>query len=770
MNKTQLELFYGAALHDIGKVIQRYSESMTDHAELGADYFNSLTNYPEIENQIRFHHKNEIQNANLEEDNLAYITYLADNIASATDRRIKKQISGKNKIHNHTNQEDVFNHLYEMENERYYKPVILDEKNNLNFASEQYKSLSNQDYSEIVDTLTKHLECFHFNEDYSDSLLELLESTLTYVPSSTNIEEAVDISLYDHLKLTAALATCIYQYLEENDIKHYKEVLFDKSATFYQEEVFCLVSFDISGIQSFIYTIQDAKAARMLRSRSFYLEILAENLIDELLNRLNLSRANLLYSGGGNAYLIIPNTKEALTILEQVETEINQFLRGMYGHSLYIAFGSAVFNGDAAIGNEQDFGQIYQQVGQAISEKKLNRYTADELLELNNQGKKTGRECTICHTIHENESELCTTCDGLIRFSPALQKQDFFKISKQKSPLPLGFDNYLHSVTQSEIEAETLEDRIYAKNKFYISNKQSIHLWIGDYYDKNYLTFNEYAESSKGIKRLAVVRCDVDDLGKAFVSGFDKYYNTLSRSATFSRSMSLFFKYYINIILKKLDATGTIIYSGGDDVFVVGEWQDMLKFSIELRQHFINYTQGKLTLSTGIGLYPAKTPISIMAIQTGKLEEAAKDNGKDSITLFKSNNTFKWNDFINNIWHDKLPLIRSFFEENRFEAKYGKSFIYNLLHLINSSNLEIEGHNNQGSHVERGTYKTISWAQWAYYLSRMEPKAQNKKASFQKFAQKLHEYFADNEEIHELKMALELYLYEIREGQDNDTN
>jgi CRISPR-associated protein Csm1 len=67
-----------------------------------------------------------------------------------------------------------------------------------------------------------------------------------------------------------------------------------------------MFSCDISGIQQFIYTISSEKALKALRSRSFYLEIMMENLIDEILEKIGLSRANLIYSGGGHCYILLP--------------------------------------------------------------------------------------------------------------------------------------------------------------------------------------------------------------------------------------------------------------------------------------------------------------------------------------------------------------------------------------------------------------------------------------------------------------------------------
>ena len=46
-------------------------------------------------------------------------------------------------------------------------------------------------------------------------------------------------------------------------------------------------------------------------------------------------------------------------------------------------------------------------------------------------------------------------------------------------------------------------------------------------------TFEQLAESAKGIKRIAVLRADVDNLGQAIVSGFDGKVSGLSRKFIF---------------------------------------------------------------------------------------------------------------------------------------------------------------------------------------------------------------------------------------------
>ena len=142
-------------------------------------------------------------------------------------------------------------------------------------------------------------------------MLSTLEAYLSYIPSSTATGELVDISLYDHVKLTAAYASCMYQYFTEQGTTNYRKLCLEDGESFYSQKAFRILSLDISGIQKFIYTIHSEGALKMLRSRSFYLELMMEHLVDEVLSRLHLSRANLIFTGGGRCTLLIPNTKRA---------------------------------------------------------------------------------------------------------------------------------------------------------------------------------------------------------------------------------------------------------------------------------------------------------------------------------------------------------------------------------------------------------------------------------------------------------------------------
>ncbi len=102
----------------------------------------------------------------------------------------------------------------------------------------------------------------------------------------------------------------------------------------------------------------------------------------------------------------------------------------------------------------------------------------------------------------------------------------------------------------------------------------------------------------------------------------------------------MFFKYHINSLLKeggysileeeaqmeKEDdrRNALIVYSGGDDIFIVGAWDDIIGFAVDLHDNLMEYSQDTLKISAGMGTYPSKYPISIMARETASWKKQQK--------------------------------------------------------------------------------------------------------------------------------------------------
>lgn len=742
MKKEKIDLVYGSLLHAIGKVIQgsRYDER--DIGTIGSEWFKRFSDNEKIAQQIAKATSSDVT-TELAPDSLVYITSAAAKISSGLKGAAETQEGKEDFL---SKQSDIFNVFSDTPSQRYLDARPLELDGEPNYAKESTESSDQSDYDRIVETLEKEFERLDFSQSQIDALLNLLESTLSYVPVSTKTKELSDISLATYSRLTAGFALAIEGYLADKNCRDYEKVLGKDLEAFYSEKVFLLASFDLSGIQDFIYNIATAGAVKQLKARSLYLDFMGEHIVDSLLEKLELTRANLLYVGGGHAYFILPNTEKTIEILTGFEAEFNQFLVKHFQTGLYVAFGWSPFSANDMTTTLADYRKVYQTTSRMISQKKISRYDAKTLLELNQGGKSSQKECAICHSVEKltkyKDQEVCHICAGMYRFAKEIQ-EDYYIVTKEKG-LPIGPGASIRGISESDLVKEEW-DRVYVKNSYSTAILKATHVFVGDY---KYDEIDKYAKlsqkSGQGIKRLAVVRLDVDDLGAAFMAGFSYQeggkYNTLARSATFSRSMSLFFKVYINQFAKEKKLS--IIYAGGDDVFAIGSWQDIIEFTICLRQNFIKWTNGKLTLSAGIGLFPDKTPVSLMAEETGKLEGAAKDNDKDSISIFDKDYTLKFDQFIDNVYNGKLKSIRYYFN---IQDERGKSFIYKLIELLRN-------------------YDRMNIARLAYYLTRLEDQTpKDKKEEFRKFKDLFFSWYTGSEtERKEAEIALLLYIYEIR--------
>ena len=795
MTEAKVKLITGSLLHDIGKVIYRQGTDRRNHSTAGCDYLKDEVGITDrvVLDCVKYHHAAMLKEAALDDNSLAYIVYLADNIAAFADRR-KKAESDEKGFELAVPLQSIFNILNGNHEEFYYQPGDMGDDNGINYPSAEKKKFSEAFYTKIRQRLTDNLKGLQWTEEYINSLMAVMEVNLTYIPSSTSKAELADISLYDHVKLTAAIAACIYDYLNEKGLS-YKAALFEHEKLFYDEQAFILYSMDVSGIQNFIYTIASKNALKTLRARSFYLEIMMEHIIDLLLEKAELSRANLIYSGGGHCYILLPNTEKTIAYIQDFQQEMKQWFLENYQTELYVATGYAACTANA-LRNMPDgsYSEIYRKLSMMISKQKQHRYEAADILWLN--GRKMDdytRECKVCRNIgHVNAEGVCPTCQKISDLSKNILVDNFFGVVRDGAqqrglPLPGGY-SLIACHDKKDVRKKFMSDdalvRIYGKNALYTGKNIATKLWVGDYNTGD--TFEQLAECAEGIKRIAVLRADVDNLGQAIVSGFDGKVSGLSRTATLSRHLSIFFKYFIRDILKHGEYSlsgetkvhqrnAAIIYSGGDDVFIVGAWNEVIELAVDLRNKFKRYTQGTLSLSAGIGMYGASYPIAVIAGETGAMEDRSKNlPGKDAVTLLEdgeshemmadneeksiSDGTYQWDCFEDKVVAEKYRTLAAFFDTTE---KRGRNFLYKILELIRYQERMMKGEGDK-----------IGFARLVYLLTRLEPtKDGGEKEAYRHFSKCMYQWIQSPEDCRQLKTAINLYAYMNRErGEGTDEN
>lgn len=821
MDSTKMRIEKAALLHDIGKLVLRGSHEKKSHSAMGVEFLQRYNVGDDILRAVGHHHANDLKGKSFSPDDISYIVYEADNQAASTDRRKEEGVDGG--FSSTKCLDSVFN-VFAGNNQAktsfYLKGLAEEDKVLYPKASDSIQA-SSSSYEKLKQTLEDNLRQKSPEDMSVNELMRVLEATMTFVPSSTAVDEPADISLYDHSKLTAAYAVCMYQYFLENGITDFKKACFTEEVkNTRKQDMYLLVSGDLSGIQQFIYTIPSAGALKSLRGRSFYLEIMLEHLADEILSAGGYGRSCLIYTGGGHFYMLLPNTKKSIELLQQAEKVFNEWMLKHFGTRLYLALGwtpcsAQEFSAESSLGT----GAVFQRVSKILSEKKLRRYDRTSLQKLflpdseYNALKNGSRECSICHTsatdlqpYHEEEaSEACPSCRQLFVFGKAALDNSLFVVCDgttgdgiELPSLDETESRWLRAMPKEKLEKVTDRIiRVYIKNLMFTGSQMATYLWMGDYVVKeagSALDFQQLANLSgggaetSGISRLGVLRADVDNLGAAFIAGFDKKYATLSRTATLSRQLALFFKHYINKLCageingysetekkkfilfdKEKDNKRNvhIVYSGGDDVFLVGAWDDLLELAVDIRNAFKQFTNGKLTFSAGLGLFKPKVPVSELARRTGELESCAKANPhKDSIALFGATTeisgrddiaqaqSFSWEQFIDKVCGEKLKLLKEHFALGgsavSTKIPLGKSSMYRLMQLLQ------EGE------------ESINLARFAYVLARMAPDKRNIEASqhYDIVRPQLYSWFKRQSDREELLAALQLVVYNLRDKGD----
>lgn len=637
MELSNREINYlGALLHDIGKLIWRSQriKAGDNHEKLGEEFIREYLGKVEcLKNDI----EDIIKAANRQTGKIWRADVIAaDEREDSEDKAPRRYLEA---ITNRVEFDDEFKKS-KSNNYWYYLPKVLSLDKGNNFPI-NYKKMLNDFQLEEDEYLSHHKEIFNLfigeidklrtEADYKSfisTFYYLLEKYTSRVLSAGYLSHP-DISLFDHSRITAALSVC-FEDGDEN-----KECL--------------LIKGDIAGIQNYIYNgIREmTDIAKRLRGRSFTIQILTEVISSLFIEQLNLFDANLIYNGGGHFLILAPNNSQTNDVIKKLESRINESLLYEYAGRLSLILEKVECSGNEFI---DDFRNIYLKLDNKLTQKKKNklRNSINSLFTYSKEAKEFRK---IEEEIENNEKKIGGIIPKIeyIVFSKAqVAKRDK---SKFESIFFAGLDynvylckdendveeiiSYLVNKSQTKIITINRTDFLKILNRDIYNNVVKGFRFIGNNvplgkYDQP-LSFEDLAEQySKNYPLLGIMRMDVDNLGAVFSFGLKeidekerKY--TPSRVANLSRELNWFFTGYINEIAKEFDIY--IAYSGGDDVFVVGNWYQILKFAIKLRKELNEFVcdNSHLSASAGIIFTKPNFPISQSSLLAEEQEKIAKD-------------------------------------------------------------------------------------------------------------------------------------------------
>lgn len=525
LNKEKYRLAMASLLHDVGKIVYR-TGNRKKHAILGSSfleaYFKDEDNKKAILRAVENHHADGIKNLKTSKSDISYILYEADNIAAGADRRKNEGEEGSfSGFDMKTLLGTVFNVLQPIDgsednsNSRLFKLQGLMEQEKLQYPTlEKNITASAGEYVHLLNILENYFSQKKIDEISVNEMLQVMEGVASYIPSSTSLGEVADISLYDHHKMTAGVAGCIYDYYRAKDIDDFYTVCYKDGLKYRKEKVFLLASGKLHGIDKFIYNVPSKGALRSLRGRSFFVDLLAENIIDVLLDQLELSRCNLIYSGGGSFQLLLPNTQNTQKIFKLWREKVNQWLLDNYGTNLYLSIGSVMLSADDMMVKEKsvsNMGKSFRELRKKLNDDNRGRYSTKQLQELFNpdsfinKNSNGEHECCVCHSSSKNlipydedmpETMVCQSCHNLKKLGKSVLECDVTAIFKAGETLldkenimslP-AFEGEYNFVLLKTDEAETNArnaKRIYLKNRMLSGNNVAMRLWMADYVAKN---------------------------------------------------------------------------------------------------------------------------------------------------------------------------------------------------------------------------------------------------------------------------------------------
>jgi len=534
---------------------------------------------------------------------------------------------------------------------------------------------------------------------YLSWLLRVMEDHLWCVPSSS-YKSVPDISLFDHSRMTAAVAQALWLYHQGTGTT---------PAHGDTEEKFLFCGGELSGIQDTLFEISPESgkgAAKLLRGRSFHIQAETQSVVLHILREFGLLEVAAVMNAGGKFILLLPNlpgVEARLTALQdRIDIHFRDRFHGMLSLSLaWMALTHAKLN-------LRVFHESLDTFNMLLDEAKLSRYGSllskeGHIIEAGYADFSDHDVCPICRArpatekrVHSlEEPDVCCSCrDQIDYIGTRLPKAAFFKYTtkQEKGRVPL-FEGIYLEIVDSNREGPIvpdgddlliqgvrgqgkygrfrvagyiplIEEKDFAVKGFLKTAKKD----YGENRTEKELckfpkTFNLIAAKAgivctnqdgkaclRGRDLLALAKADVDSLGLILGIGLQGRLS-LSRFASLSRMLDIFFAEWLVEIVKAKYPDTYVVYAGGDDLFLLGPWNQTLRLMAEIHKDFGDYCAANpdVSLSCGLHLTKSHTPLRrSVELASDNLEKAkqrreGKDAVKDGVHIW--GRTLSWQAF-----------------------------------------------------------------------------------------------------------------------------
>lgn len=620
----------------------------------------------------------------------------------------------------------------------------------------------------------------------------LWQSVAHAVPAA----HSADVSLYDHSKSTAALATALWLWHDANGQTDNAAIARLRSQSDWDEEKILLIQGDFFGIQSFIFAAgreTNKKAAKLLRGRSFQVSLFAELAALRVLDACELPPTAQILNAAGKFMIVAPNTPAIHDALARVKADINQWLlEHCYGR---VALGIATHTASCRdFTAKERFRQLIDDTFAELESAKLQRFglmdatpavlpaayptgtcrydrhlpagTSKRLPELAAlsadqitigealAGKERLLILTPAAAVHDDGNtttlelpifgyHIAFTADENISgaFGDIARRGQLLRCWDYSLPR-LTDDSIWHGYARRAINAYVPRFSADDDQEKYRSLNKEDHEAEGH---NNIKTFNHLACEERhpdenghycGKIALATLKGDVDNLGKIFERGLST--PTFAKMAALSRQMNQFFSLWLPAYCAAKYPNSYTVFAGGDDFFLIGPWQQIQHLAADMRAHFREYVAANpdITFSAGIAISKPGLPLPKLSAYAEEALEKAKTHQLRDKTAKNALNLY--GETVS--WGDWPQLEKTAARINELERQYRLStaYLYDLLHYTELAVAEAAGDIHASIWRSRLYYRTRRYVNEQKHITAKDNAYQQLSGDLAGYIQALH--------------------------------
>jgi CRISPR-associated protein Csm1 len=409
---------------------------------------------------------------------------------------------------------------------------------------------------------------------------------------------------------------------------------------------------DFSGIQRFVFRPVPgaAGAARRLRARSFRVLALTRLVAHAVEQAFPDADAHLFYSAGGRFLVVAQPSSEWRERLSALQTRLDNDVLGEFKGELAFHLAGAEFS---------DRRVPRLALAESLARRKLRSlagvlqtseaWVPDRFVFTS----RVGGRCDGCAM-----TERVRTIDGEQLCDSCIADRDLGSRLLGSGP---------HGLMEAANGPLSLLGRRWIVSRG--ANPAISFICHAPMQDGRLATFEELAASAIGRSYLGYLRIDADRIGAAF----GQLDNNPLRIWGLSRLLDGSFSATVNNLLSTRFRNVYPVYGGGDDLFVIGPWQDVLTFASTFRQEFRALSGGRLTFSAGFALAKKKQHILTKADESEHALNTHAKQERDSIHALGA--TLRWSAF------DQALKAGQKLAEFRSQGKIRSAILQNVLEL-----------------------------------------------------------------------------------------